>query len=172
MQNKVGIDYRKLPGEVDPRHRNQANIVVAGLDQLIAKISSFGPQPATPQEWHDLATNAYKAMSLIQFYPSRETKEREIGMSGRIDKLLQFYAKAIQDPTTPQDTLDKVKQELYKAKGDNALSTKQLQQFASIEQRSAAYDRGEPLMFGGVQMDPNDPTDAAILAQLRQQGKI
>lgn len=172
MQNKVGVDYKQLPRYIDPQHRDQANRTVAAMDNVISKIASFSANGVTPDDWRGLANSAYNAMSLMQFYPSQDTREKELGLSNRIDKLLQFYSKAIKDPSTPQDTLDAVKQALYKHQGAQAMSPQQLQKLASIEQRSAAYDRGQPLTFGGVKMDPTDPKDAAVLAALRQQGKI
>jgi len=78
MQNKAGADFKSLPKLVSADKQAEAEDLVKQIQISMNNILNFnapGDKAAQRNYWQALAFAAYQAMSLVQFYPSKETEQ-------------------------------------------------------------------------------------------------
>jgi len=80
MQQKLGIDYKTLPKLVDPTKQADAQNIVKQIQTALNNILNFNA-PAQDKktqlaQWTELSRAAYNAMSLAQFFPSKQTMKQ------------------------------------------------------------------------------------------------
>jgi hypothetical protein len=156
MQGLVGNNYTQLKKYVDRQAQGEAAKISDDIKVALAPIFDLEntlPNPQTQlQEWTSLIKAAYQAMSLVQFRPAKSVYDWSPEAEAKRQATVSMLKQKLLQPMLAQDVKDKI--------------TSQLKLLQNTPQTAA------DLNLGGQPLNPNDPTDAQIIALLRAQGKI
>jgi hypothetical protein len=156
MQGLVGNNYTQLKKYVDRQAQAEAAQISDNIKVALAPILDLEnplPDPQTQlQQWTSLAKAAYQAMSLAQFRPAKSVYDWSPESEAKRQATIAMLKQKLLQPMLAQDAKEKI--------------VSQLKLLQNPPQTAA------DLNLGGQPLNPNDPTDAQILALLRAQGKI